>query len=141
MVRTDRLGAAEDVGRRVADDDDLLAGVAVAGEPAGALDGDRRQLGPQGRIGAAGRDLEERQQAGRRELEREAAGDVAGQHAEHDAAVDGQGGDQLAHAGQHLDLVVAHLIAQDLDVALEARLQALAQRAPRACPSASPDRR
>ena len=67
-----------------------------------------------------------RQEPGRRQLQRETVVDVAGQHAEHDAAVAGQGRDQLADARQKLDFVGRDLAAQHLDIARAARRQAVA---------------
>ena len=113
-------GAALDVGRRVADDHDVLAGVAPAVQRLGAGDGDGRQVGAQRRVRAVGADLEEREEARRLELETGPLHHVAGEQADEGAAVGGERRHQLLDARQRLDLHPGDLVAQQFDVARDA---------------------
>lgn len=116
-------GAAEHVGRAVADDRDLLAAEAPAAELLGAAHGHSRQFRPRTGVGAVRADGEARPEAGRRELHPGARLDVAGEKPQEYAPVGGQHRDQLADAGQHLDVALGDLTGEQLHVALEAASQ------------------
>ena len=72
----------------------------AAEERLGAARGDRREIGPVGRVGAVGADPEPLGlDAARAELERGALGDVAGEQAEHDAGLGLEPVEQRGDAG------------------------------------------
>ena len=121
------VGAAGDVGRRVADDDDLLAGDSARPVSSSARrTAMRRQVGAYGRVRAVGADLEVAGEAGRTQLHAGAADDVAGHQADEHVGVGGERGDQLTYARKGPYAAVAHLAAQRPHVEVEAVRRGLA---------------